>query len=119
MRQPTGDPRELMSQFESEGRKILMSQLKSSQAGEILSSLGACVCAESFQLHPTLCDAMDYSQPGSSLHGDSPGKWVAMPSSSGSSYSGNVRLLGLLYWQTGSLPLAPPVTLFSSFQAFT
>ena len=31
----------------------------------------------------------------------------------------NVRLLGLLYWQTGSLPLAPPVTLFSSFQAFT
>ena len=88
MRQPTGDPRELMSQLESEGRKILMTQLKSSQAGEILSSLGACVCAESFQLHPTLCDSMDYSQPGSSLHGDSSGKWVAMPSSSGSSYSG-------------------------------
>ena len=74
MRQPTGDPRELMSQFESEGRKMLMSQLKGSQAGEILSSLGACMCAKSFHLHPTLCDSMDYSQPGSSLHGDSPGK---------------------------------------------
>ena len=74
MRQPTGDPRELMSQFESEGRKILMSQLKGSQAGEILSSLGTCMCAKSFQLHPSHCDSMDYSQPGSSLNGDSPGK---------------------------------------------
>ena len=37
---------------------------------------------------PTLCDFMDYSPPGSSIHGDSPGKyteWVAMPSSRGSS----------------------------------
>ena len=53
---------------------MLMSQLKGSQAGEILSSLGACMCAKSFHLHPTVCDSMDYSQPGSSLHGDSPGK---------------------------------------------
>ena len=35
----------------------------------------------------TLCDPMDYSPPGSSVHRDFPGKkeWVAMPSSRGSS----------------------------------
>ena len=33
---------------------------------------------------PTLCDPMDCSLPGASIHGDSPGKeWVAMPSSRG------------------------------------
>ena len=40
------------------------------------------------QLCPTLCDPMDCSPPGSSVHGDSPGKnpeWVAMPSSRESS----------------------------------
>ena len=26
------------------------------------------------QSHPTLCDPMDYSLPGTSVHGDSPGK---------------------------------------------
>ena len=37
---------------------------------------------------PTLCDPMDCSLPGPSVHGDSPGKkleWVAMPFSRGSS----------------------------------
>ena len=36
----------------------------------------------------TFCDPMDCSPPGSSVHGDSPGKkleWVAYPSSRGSS----------------------------------
>ena len=37
------------------------------------------------QLCPTLWDPMDSSPPGSSIHGDSPGKWVAMPSARGSS----------------------------------
>ena len=41
------------------------------------------------KLCPTLCDPMDCSLPGSSVHGDSPGKnpleWAAMPSSRGSS----------------------------------
>ena len=45
-----------------------------------------CLVAQSC---PTLCDPMDCSPPGSSAHGDSPGKknteWVAMPSSRGSS----------------------------------
>ena len=47
-------------------------------------------------------------------------EWVAMISSRGSSYSGiECASLSLLHWQAGSLPLAPPVTLFGSFQAFT
>ena len=40
------------------------------------------------QLCLTLCDPMDCSPPGSSVHGDSPGKqleWVAILSSRGSS----------------------------------
>ena len=42
------------------------------------------------QLCPTLCNPMDCSPPGSSVHGDSPGKdeileWVATPSSRGPS----------------------------------
>ena len=31
-------------------------------------------CAKSLQSCPTLCDPMDCSPPGSSIHGDSPGK---------------------------------------------
>ena len=33
-----------------------------------------CTCAMSLQTCPTLCDAVDRSPPGSSVHGDSPGK---------------------------------------------
>ena len=32
------------------------------------------MCPKSLQLCPTLCDPMNYSLPGSSVHGDSPGK---------------------------------------------
>ena len=43
-------------------------------------------CAQSLQSCPTLCDPMDCSPPGSSVHGFSrQDKWVAMPSSRGSS----------------------------------
>ena len=41
--------------------------------------------SEVAQSCPTLCNPMDCSLPGSSVHGESPGKvleWVAMPSSS-------------------------------------
>ena len=34
----------------------------------------ACMCAKSLQLCPTLCDPMESSLPGSSVHGDSPSK---------------------------------------------
>ena len=36
------------------------------------------VCAKSLQSGPTLCDPMDCSPPGSSVHGDSPGKNTGM-----------------------------------------
>ena len=46
------------------------------------------VCAKSLQLCPTVCDPMDYSLSGSSVHGFLQAEileWVAMPSSSESS----------------------------------
>ena len=39
---------------------------------EIVDSM--CMCAKFLQSCPTLCDPMDYSPPGSSVHGDSPSK---------------------------------------------
>ena len=39
-----------------------------------MPSTRICVCAKSLQSCPALCDSMDYSPPGSSVHGDSPGK---------------------------------------------
>ena len=50
----------------------------------------ACMPAKSFQSCPTLCDAMDCSPQGSSVHGILWARileWVAMPSSRGSSLS--------------------------------
>ena len=52
-------------------------------------SVSLCVCAKSLQLCPTLCDPMDCSPPGSSVHGVLQARileWVAMPSSRGSSW---------------------------------
>ena len=54
---------------------------------------------------PTLCDPMDYSLPGSSVHGILQARiveWIAISLSRGSS-----RLnLHLLHWQVDSLPLS-------------
>ena len=47
-----------------------------------------CLCAKSLQLCPTLCDPMNCSLPGSSVHGilqERILEWVAMSSSRGSS----------------------------------
>ena len=46
------------------GNKLINSYLKNS----------VCVHAKSLQSHPTLWDSVDCSLPGSSVHGDSPGK---------------------------------------------
>ena len=56
----------------------------------------SCLC-------PTLCDPMDCSPPGSSAHGILQARileWVAMPSSRGSSWSGDQTLVSLclLLW---------------------
>ena len=65
-----------------------------------------CTYAKVLQLYLTLCDPMDHSPPGSSVHGILQAKileWVAMPSSKGSSQPRDWTL----HWQVGSLPLAP------------
>ena len=48
--------------------------------------LCVCVCAQSLQSFPTLCNPMDHSPPGSSVHRILQArilKWVAMPSPRG------------------------------------
>ena len=74
---------------------------------------GTHVCAKSLQSCLALCDSMDCSPPGSSVHGILQARileWVAMPSSRGIFLTQglNPSVLCLLHWQTSSLPLAPP-----------
>ena len=62
---------------------------------------------------PTLYDPMDCSLPGSSVHGDSPGKNTrvgchALPQGIVPTQGSNLHLLHSLHWQAGSLPLGPP-----------
>ena len=70
-------------------------------------------CDKLPQLYLILCDPMDCSMPGSSVHGILQARileWFAMASSRGSSNPGiNLHLLHLLHWQVSSLPLIPPV----------
>ena len=72
------------------------------------------MCAKSLQSCLTLCDTMDCSPPGFSVHGILQARileWVAIPFSRGwSSWPRDLTpgLLYLLRWQVGSLPLAPP-----------
>ena len=60
------------------------------------------------QLCLTLCDPMDYSSPGSFVHGIFQARileWVAISSSKGSPIQGsNPCLLHFLHWQADSLP---------------
>ena len=54
-----------------------------------LSNICICVHAKLLQSCPTLCNCMDCSPPGSSVHGSLQARileWVAMPSSKGSSW---------------------------------
>ena len=72
-----------------------------------------CLSAKSFQSCPALCDPVDYSPPGSSVLGDSPGKNTvvgchALLQGIFLTQGSNMHLLCLLCWQVGSLPLAPP-----------
>ena len=71
-----------------------------------------CTCVLScFSL--SLCDPMDYSPPGSSVHGDSLRNNTgvdchALLQGIFKTQGWNLCLLCLLHWQVGSLPLAPP-----------
>ena len=69
--------------------------------------------AKLLQLCPTLCDPIDCSLPGSSVHGDSPSKnpgvgCHALLQGIFLTEGWKPHLLPLLRWQSGSLPLAPP-----------
>ena len=68
-----------------------------------------CMCAKSLQSCPTLWDTIDCSPPGSSVHGilQATGCNVLFQGIFPTRVS-NPGLLGLLHWQAGSLPLAPP-----------
>ena len=60
----------------------------------------------------TLCDPMDCSPPGSSVHGDSPGGNTgvgcqALLRGIFPTQGSNLCLLCLPHWQAGSLPIAP------------
>ena len=71
------------------------------------------VCAKSLQSCPTLCDPMDCSLPGSSVHGFSRQEFwdgLLFPSSHRifPMQVLNLCLLCLLHWQVGSLPWVPP-----------
>ena len=70
------------------------------------------VHAYMLQLCPTLCNPIECSLPGSSVHGILQAiilEWIAMPSPRGIFLTEelNSYLLHLLRWQAGSLPLAP------------
>ena len=78
-----------------------------------LNLVYGCVHAKSLQSCLTLCNTLDSSPPGSSVHGILQARileWVAMPSSRGSSRLGDRTCLShcLLHWQASSLPRAPP-----------
>ena len=71
-----------------------------------------CMHAKSLQLYLTLCNPMDRSPPGSSVHGDSPGRntgvgCLALLQGIFPTQGSNLSLLCLLPWQAGSLPLVP------------
>ena len=71
------------------------------------------MCAKLLQLSLTLCDPTDYSPPGYSVHGDSPGKNTgvgchALLQGIFLIQGLNLHILCLSHWQAGSLPLVPP-----------
>ena len=80
----------------------------------LLDIPGACVHAQSFQLCPIPSDPVDYSPPGSPVHGILQARileWTAMPSSRGSSQSRDltcVSYVSFTDWLASSLPLGPP-----------
>ena len=70
------------------------------------------VLAKPLQMCLTLCSPMDCSPPGSSVHGDSPGKNTgvgchALLQGIFLTQGSNPSPLRLLYWWAGSLPPVP------------
>ena len=55
-------------------RTLFLWRWKRSGRNDALNKSWLCVHAQSLQLCPTLCNIMEHSPPGSSVHGNSPGK---------------------------------------------
>ena len=75
--------------------------------------IGVCACVLSCFICVWLCGPMGCSSPGSSVHGDSPGKNTgvgchALLQGIFQTQGLKPRNLCLLHWQVTSLPLAPP-----------
>ena len=76
----------------------------------LMDIIYACV-SHVAQSYLTLCNPLDCSPPGSSVHQDSPGKntgvgYHALLQGIFPTQGSNPSLLGLLHWQVASLPLA-------------
>ena len=72
-----------------------------------------CMSAKSLHLYLTHCNPIDCSPLGSSVRGISPGKNTgvgghALPHGICLTQGSDLRLLCLLHWQAGSLPVASP-----------
>ena len=69
-----------------------------------------CVCPKSLLSCPTLCNPMDCGRSGLSVHGFPKQEYWSgfLPQGIFLTQESNLRLLCLLHWQAGSLPLAPP-----------
>ena len=81
-----------------------------------------CVRAKLLQWCLILCDPMDCSLPGNSVHGTPQARildWVAMPSSRGSYRPRDQMgaLLCFLHWQADSLPLVPSAKLLLKYES--
>ena len=77
---------------------------------QTLTFLCACVCAKLLQSWPTLCDPVDCSLPGPSVHGilqERILEWVTMPLFRGSSQPRDQTCMSYVSC-IGSLPLPPP-----------
>ena len=86
-----------------------------------LLSLSVCMHAKSLQQYLTLCNPMDCNPPGSSVHGDSPGKNAevgsrALLQATFPTQGSNPRPLWVLHcrqilrcWATRTAPLSPVV----------
>ena len=108
----------LVITFLPRSKRLLISWLQSPSAVILeppkinlsLFPLVSCCCSIT-QSHASLCDPVDCSLPGSSVHGDSPGRNTGVGchfllQRIFSTQGLNLHLLRLLHWQADSLPLS-------------
>ena len=86
------------------------------ESGHFANVIGMALCAQPHQWGPTLCNSMDWSPPGFSVHGilqarvlgAGGGGCHALLQEIFQTQGSNLHLLCLLHWQVGYLPPAPP-----------